>query len=538
MLTSHIQKIKMLFVLFVVLIVIFIASGSILLKNNAYLTQDYLFNQLSFFKYKLDFLSDHNSSIAANAYYALNEPTTYEAPGAGAESIPVLVYHGIIKDKKTNSNDESDVTIDTFKEQMFALKRAGFETITTEELYAYLRGEKILPDKSFVLTFDDGRSDSIKNGDPILKVLDYEAVIFIITHYSVDESGGYYANKEKLKQISKSGRWDVQSHTDNSHISWAENPEETSHVLANRIFITELHRLETQDEYADRVEKDLKGSQSKLENLLGKKINSFAFPFGDYAQGSTNTENKNGRNDLLTIVSNTYNLGFYQHGPIIRFKENYYLPSKEKDGFFMVKRMHPGHDWSGEKLLKELRKTQTKNLPYIDTFTEDQGWISSWGKIIIDSNSLTVQAQANQAGGAAILDGTRLWKDYSIKARVLTPEQNNVYIWARFQDDNNNAGCNFGPGFTHIEHTVNGVKSVLKGRRGSDIILPRGEFTVEIRVEGRHMSCLLNGEEIVTTEFLNPVLSEGGIGFKTWDAVTTKGSLTVKELLVTPLEQY
>jgi peptidoglycan/xylan/chitin deacetylase (PgdA/CDA1 family) len=42
-----------------------------------------------------------------------------------------------------------------------------------------MKGEKILPKKSFLLTFDDGRKDSFYPVDPVLKKLNYNAVILI-----------------------------------------------------------------------------------------------------------------------------------------------------------------------------------------------------------------------------------------------------------------------------------------------------------------------------------------------------------------------
>jgi hypothetical protein len=62
-----------------------------------------------------------------------------------AQSIPVLLYHGILP-----ASTGADVTsIDTFKQQMFALKSAGWQTVSIEDFVAAMKGEKTLPPKSF-----------------------------------------------------------------------------------------------------------------------------------------------------------------------------------------------------------------------------------------------------------------------------------------------------------------------------------------------------------------------------------------------------
>src|SRR3989339_479020 len=106
---------------------------------------------------------------------------------SGILSIPGLLYHGII-----DKPDGANILLENFKDQMFALKKAGWQTISIEDFYAFTRGEKQVPDKSFLLTFDDGRKDSYYPVDPILKALDYNAVIFVISKYSLGQSSNYY----------------------------------------------------------------------------------------------------------------------------------------------------------------------------------------------------------------------------------------------------------------------------------------------------------------------------------------------------------
>ena len=100
---------------------------------------------------------------------------------------------------------------------MKTLKRAGWETVTLAEFESFMRGEQTLPEKSFLLTFDDGAKDSFYPVDPILAALDYEAVNFIIVESSEIPRTVYYLNPKEIARMIRSGRWAIGSHSFDGH---------------------------------------------------------------------------------------------------------------------------------------------------------------------------------------------------------------------------------------------------------------------------------------------------------------------------------
>ena len=132
---------------------------------------------------------------------------------------------------------------------MFALKKAGWQTINMEDFYAFMQGEKQVPDKSFLLTFDDGRKDSYYPVDPILDALDYNAVMFVITKFSLEEKGGnYYLSDKELKRMYLSGRWEIQSHGKDDHDFYKINANgNEGHFLSNKLWLDNENRLETEE---------------------------------------------------------------------------------------------------------------------------------------------------------------------------------------------------------------------------------------------------------------------------------------------------
>ena len=56
-------------------------------------------------------------------------------------------------------------------------------------------------------------------------------------------------------------------------------------------------------------------------------------------------------------------------------------------------------------------------------------------------------------------------------------------------------------------------------------------------MRGRSVECILNGILMVRSDFLDPALAEGGIGFKTWAEIPGSAALIVKNLSVEKIDE-
>lgn len=75
----------------------------------------------------------------------------------GKQFVPVLVYHHLApKALGLHKTNGAIITVEEFEAQMWFLKEQGYHTATTAELAAWLEGEKRLPPRTVVVTFDDG----------------------------------------------------------------------------------------------------------------------------------------------------------------------------------------------------------------------------------------------------------------------------------------------------------------------------------------------------------------------------------------------
>ncbi|MFA4887556.1 MAG: polysaccharide deacetylase family protein, partial [Candidatus Nanoarchaeia archaeon] len=179
-----------------------------------------------------------------------------------ARSIPVLAYHGLAK-----QDYKSDVLVENFKKQMFMMKREGYQTITLEEFYEYRLGKRELPEKSFLLTFDDGIKSSYYGADPVLKALDYTAVMFLISKYSLGESDHpYYLSKSEVKKMLKTGRWEVQAHARDAHsLVQIDKAGAKANFFGNKMWLADEDRIETEEEYTARVSREFVNVRKDIE---------------------------------------------------------------------------------------------------------------------------------------------------------------------------------------------------------------------------------------------------------------------------------
>lgn len=165
------------------------------------------------------------------------------------ESIPVLMYHSIMYEK----GNELRMPKEQFHEQMKYLKDNGYTTLSFDELYEFLANNKPIPEKSIVITLDDGYVDNYTNAYPVLKEFGFKAAVFDITG-TVDSESSYLTSVQ-MKEMEANGI-QIEGHT---------------------VHHDELNKLPY-----DSQLKTLKDSKQFLNNCLNKETKYLAYPFGKY----------------------------------------------------------------------------------------------------------------------------------------------------------------------------------------------------------------------------------------------------------------
>jgi peptidoglycan/xylan/chitin deacetylase (PgdA/CDA1 family) len=491
-----------------------------------------LSRQANYLRYKAEFNQNTEQvglvSAAGSLLKVFSSPAPLVSADENAQGVPVLVYHGIV-----DTPDRFSLTPEAFRDQMFALKRAGYEAISLDEFIDFVKYQKEIPEKSFLLTFDDGRRDSYEQADPVLKTLGWSAIMFVATGQSLDKEArnGYYINEKQTEEMLESGRWELQSHAvqkDGGFISINSQGDE-GNFLSNLMWLTDQNRNETEEEYRARVLQEMTLSKTTLEEKFKLPVRAFAYPFSDYGHQTINAE-VIAEDAVRKAVSQNYEVAFRQTWP----DDEYFTLNYMDEDMHRLRRVEVPSTWTGEQLLTFMENASPKDLPYTDTLTIDRGWKAHWGTLRFDQNGLHLIPNEERSGAFAFLDGTRPWRDYTYTVEAQRSSGGYLTLYARYQSNGNYVSCTFGDSNTRLDERVEGETST---RVSSGNGTGRGVAEYGISVEGGDVACLYEGESVARTTGVSNKISTGGIGFRIWNESLNSSPLNLKNLKVTSLSE-
>jgi peptidoglycan/xylan/chitin deacetylase (PgdA/CDA1 family) len=172
-----------------------------------------------------------------------------KAVSESAETIPVLLYHSV--PQADAAAEGLAVPRELFRAHLEVIAAAGRTPIGVGDLAAALRGEHPLPARPVTITFDDAYEDT---PTAVELVLSYglSASVFVTTG-QVDRTA--MIRRDQLEALaSESDRIELGAHT-------------VSHP-----FLDELDLAQ--------VEWEVRESKCSLEETIGRRVSTFAYPFG------------------------------------------------------------------------------------------------------------------------------------------------------------------------------------------------------------------------------------------------------------------
>ena len=194
--------------------------------------------------------------------------------------LPVLMYHHFAEE----CPDGTVVTPERFREQMTALRDAGYHTVTTAQVVAYVREGAPLPEKPVLITMDDGYTSNLTVAAPILEELGMCATVFVIGIFegrAYDPNTGWpitpmshFSYPEALPWVEK-GVIDLQSHSFNLHPL-------ASDTFHGRKGMLRMKGESGEDYRQALLDDDALARQQREEDGIAAGLNALAFPFGYY----------------------------------------------------------------------------------------------------------------------------------------------------------------------------------------------------------------------------------------------------------------
>jgi peptidoglycan/xylan/chitin deacetylase (PgdA/CDA1 family) len=203
------------------------------------------------------------------------EPTS--PPG---RTIPILTYHSL-----DESGSVISVSPTAFAAQMRLLARRGYRGISLGQ-WITAREKAVSPASRpcgvdqdtgkmpviqsdskhpVILTFDDAFANVLDHAAPVLAELGFTATVFAVSDYCGKRNDWPtqppgvprlpLMSDGQLRQLASAG-WEIGSHTQ-THPRLAELPQ-------------------------DQIERELRQAQSQLQQRLGQRVQTLAYPYGSY----------------------------------------------------------------------------------------------------------------------------------------------------------------------------------------------------------------------------------------------------------------
>jgi peptidoglycan/xylan/chitin deacetylase (PgdA/CDA1 family) len=176
----------------------------------------------------------------------------------GYRVVPILCYHQFTR--SDSPAHRLELRARDFEAQLRYMRDAGYRFLSFAELAEIMRLERPIPEKSVVLTIDDGYGSVYDVAWPLLKKYRAKATLFVYTDFV---GGGDAMSWKELRELDASPLIEVESHG-KSHSSLSRAPAD-----------------EDLESYRLRLAEELSGSEAAFMAQLGDAPRFLSYPYGD-----------------------------------------------------------------------------------------------------------------------------------------------------------------------------------------------------------------------------------------------------------------
>jgi len=183
-----------------------------------------------------------------------------------AGAIAILTYHSL-----DDSGSVVSVSPSLFASQMAALSDAGWRGVSMFDAIDERNRSGRWPDRSVIITFDDGFANFAQFGIETLNRHGFGATVFVISAY-VGGRNNWAPPPDGL------GERTLMSWTELVRASQA-GVEIGAHTRSH----ADLSKLSP-----ERIEDELRGSKDEIEERLNRPVRTFAYPYGSTSDAARN----------------------------------------------------------------------------------------------------------------------------------------------------------------------------------------------------------------------------------------------------------
>ena len=210
-------------------------------------------------------------------------------------SVPILTYRDVLRVRtQTREAPASNAPVLSpreFEANLVWLNEQGYESVTLDQVVAFVEGRRSLPPKPVAITFDDGWEGVYRYAFPLLVKHKVKATVFVIASQVQDPARRKpfmidrltMLDWRQLREMQGSGIVDVESHTYDLHRVVREGsvPADAPAAVAH---LQTGGTTESESAYRQRIGDDMASAERLFVAELGRKPRYLAWPFGAYSE--------------------------------------------------------------------------------------------------------------------------------------------------------------------------------------------------------------------------------------------------------------
>jgi peptidoglycan/xylan/chitin deacetylase (PgdA/CDA1 family) len=206
-------------------------------------------------------------------------PPPPEIPDDGIR-VSILGYHDF---SETEKETEMKIRTSKFRQQMQSLKDMGMPVISMADFQAWKRGEKTIPQKSVLITMDDGWKAVYTDAYPVMKEFGYPFTIFLYKNYV--DGGGRALTSAMIQEMQANGAT-IGSHS-------------VSHPYPGPVKAARKKGPQVYDAY---LRNEMGESMRFLNEKFDARVTTYAYPGGFHTEEMFPLAKEFGYTQLFTVI--------------------------------------------------------------------------------------------------------------------------------------------------------------------------------------------------------------------------------------------
>lgn len=253
------------------------------------------------------------------------------ASGQQGHALVVLQYHHVSEETPAATS----ISPERFSQHMAWLADNQYRLVSMDEVLELLDKGDSLPDKTAVITFDDGYTSIYSAAWPVLKKYNWPFTVFVNSQHH-DEKNSQYMSWEQLREMAKAG------------VTIGNHSVSHGHMIRQQ-------KGEKMAAWRKRMQREIEGAQKRIDQEVGRQPKIFAYPFGEHNAA------------LEKLTADLGYIAFAQHsGPIASSDSLQALPRFPFGGVYGDLKDFALKASSLPMPLKDVRVVDSKNQPLQD----------------------------------------------------------------------------------------------------------------------------------------------------------------------------